>query len=89
MRESKIEKRLRELVEENGGCCYKFTSSVAGVPDRVVILRGRTIFVEVKQEDGEISKIQQHTIEKMRAAGACVCVLWSIAEVEAFVRFLR
>ena len=38
VRESDIEKYLKNLVEEKGGVCWKFTSSTSGVPDRLVLL---------------------------------------------------
>src|SRR6218665_863910 len=46
--ENAVEQRLRKRVEALGGLCLKFTSSRSGVPDRIVILQGPTIFVQVK-----------------------------------------
>ena len=53
VRESDIEKYLKNLVEEKGGVCWKFTSSVSGVPDRVVLLPAGIVgFCEVKKQRG-------------------------------------
>ena len=41
MRESSIESKFRDEVKEVGGMAYKFVSpGNAGVPDRVVIIKG-------------------------------------------------
>ena len=37
MRERAVEQKLRREVEKRGGRCFKFLSSVSGVPDRVVV----------------------------------------------------
>ena len=49
VRESTIEAYLRKAVEGRGGVCWKFKSSVSGVPDRVVMLpEGVIAFLEVE-----------------------------------------
>ena len=53
VRESVIEKHLRVAVEKRGGLCWKFKSSVSGVPDRIVLLpEGVIAFCEVKRQGG-------------------------------------
>jgi hypothetical protein len=65
VRETEIEKYLKKLVEEKGGVCWKFTSSVSGVPDRVVLLPAGIVgFCEVKRQRGvprpqQVKKILQ------------------------------
>ena len=59
VRESDIEKYLKNLVEEKGGVCWKFTSSTSGVPDRLVLLpAGIVAFCEVKRQ-GVLPRPQQ------------------------------
>lgn len=59
VRESTIEAYLRKAVEGRGGVCWKFKSSVSGVPDRVVMLpEGVIAFLEVKRPGG-IPRAQQ------------------------------
>jgi hypothetical protein len=84
-RERDIESRLRRLVLAKGGLCFKFTSSEAGVPDRVVLHNGRVAFVELKQEEGTVSKIQAWQHQRILDAGAEVWLLWDEAGVDAFV----
>ena len=63
VRETEIEKYLKKLVEEKGGVSWKFTSSVSGVPDRVVLLpQGVIAFCEVKRQ-GKLPRPQQ--VKKM------------------------
>ena len=53
VRESDIEKYLKNLVEEKGGVCWKFTSSFSRVPDKVVLLPAGIVgFCEVKKQRG-------------------------------------
>ena len=53
MRESTVEKHLRVAVQKRGGLCWKFRSSVSGVPDRVILMpEGGIAFCEVKRPGG-------------------------------------
>ena len=36
MREREIEQRLKKETEKHSGMCFKFLSSVSGVPDRLL-----------------------------------------------------
>lgn len=83
--ENAVEQRLRTLVEAAGGMALKFTSSRNGVPDRIVILQGRTVFVELKAPQGRLAPLQIVRIKQMRQAGADVRVLISREEVAAFM----
>ena len=59
MRESDLEKYLKTQIEELGGMCMKFTSSISGVPDRICLLPGgKVFFVEVKRK-GQLPRVQQ------------------------------
>jgi len=68
--EKTLEKRLRLAVEKLGGKCLKFVSpGNAGVPDRMVLLRGRVWFVEVKTEHGVLSALQVAVHKILAATG--------------------
>ena len=88
MRESHIEAHLVRLAKAKGALTFKFTSAVAGVPDRAVIHRGKTYWVEVKRPDGVLSKIQEFTHDEMSKRGVEPYVLWSLDDVEHFVEGL-
>lgn len=73
-----------------GGICWKFTSpSTAGVPDRVVMLHGLVVFVELKRpEGGRLSEMQKARIRQIRNAGVPVSVISTVDEVNALMRRL-
>lgn len=52
----------------------------AGLPDLLVVWQGRAIFLEVKKPGGEATKLQLHTIEKLREVGAVAAVVFSVDE---------
>ena len=52
MRESKIESYLRKQSKQYGFICYKWVSpGTNGVPDRILVGHGLTLFVETKAPD--------------------------------------
>lgn len=72
--EGYVEKYLKKKVEAAGGMCMKFTSGIRGVPDRVIVLSGHTIFVETKARGKKLEPLQRVRIRQMREAGADVRV---------------
>ena len=76
MRESTIERNCSKWAIDNGWLSYKFSSpSQRGVPDRIYIKDGNTVFVEFKAFGKKPTQYQQHTIDKMSAHGATVFVI--------------
>lgn len=77
--EGAIENYMREIAESMGFLFYKFQSpSQNGVPDRVAIGYGHTIFIELKKsEDEEPRPLQQSVINRMIDHGAEVFVIGS------------
>lgn len=87
MRESKIEKLLREGVEAAGGMCEKFVSpGKRGVPDRIVTWRGEVHFVELKKpgETPEPHQLRDHA--RRREFKQKVFVLDSEEAVDWYLR---
>jgi hypothetical protein len=87
MLESAIERHLRDRVRTRGGMCIKLAPTIAGLPDRMVLLPdGRVYFVELKRpNDGEVSAIQHKRHRDLRAIGFTVDVLWSKPEVDEWL----
>lgn len=55
MRESSIEAVFAKRVRELGGLSFKFAPTVAGNPDRIVLLPGGIVkFVELKADGGKL-----------------------------------
>lgn len=86
MREEYIEGRFREGVKRRGGIAIKLQPTIAGLPDRMVLLPGGRIrFVELKRPDGTVSAIQKVMHSKLHGLGFPVSVLWSIEDVNRWV----
>lgn len=74
--ENDIEQYLFNSAEKYNALCYKFISPMnSGVPDRIVILNGWTVFVELKAPGKKPRKLQEKVIEKMRKRHASVYVI--------------
>ena len=70
-----IEDYLGKQAAKHGFLFYKFTSpGKRGIPDRIIIGRGHTVFVELKSATGKLSKLQEVTIAQMIEHGADVRV---------------
>lgn len=91
MREADLEARLVRGVKAVGGVAYKFVSpGSVGVPDRLVVLPGgKIVFVELKAEDGRLSRMQVYQNAQLRGLGADVRVVKGAAGVEEFLDWLR
>lgn len=88
MKESLIEKRLKNKIEQLGGLCFKWVSpGRRGVPDRICILpKGRTIFVEMKAPEGVLSPLQKKRIRELEDLKHEVYVLASKQQVDDFIQ---
>lgn len=87
-KEARVEDHLVTRAKEAGGMCLKFISGVTGVPDRVVILNGHTVFVETKAPGEEPEKLQLVRISEMTTAGARAVIIDTREQVEALIEEL-
>ena len=87
MKESAIERYLRERVEALGGLCEKFTSpGRRGAPDRLVTWPdGRMDLVEMKAPRGRLSFAQNHDHARRAERGVRVYVLYSKTDVDRYL----
>lgn len=83
-REAKIEAYLKERVDDMDGVCVKLNpAGYKGIPDRLVVLKGRVMFVELKRpRGGRVSAIQRHWHDLLRGLGAEVHVCPTKASVD-------
>lgn len=73
--EAVVENYLRDQAKAHGCLCFKFTpAGINGVPDRIIIGYGKTVFVECKSAVGALRPQQKLRIRQMRKAGAEVYV---------------
>ena len=91
MKERDIEALLRDGVKQLGGKAYKWVSpGNAGVPDRIVILPGgKVIFVELKQENGRLTRLQKVQQETLRGMGAAAVTLRGAEDVKMYLDVLK
>jgi hypothetical protein len=85
VRESRVEQALRHACEKRGVYIRKFTSpGHVGVPDRIILINGRTIFVETKSPIGDLDPWQIREHHRIRQAGGVVLVIYTLDDVENF-----
>ena len=91
MRESYLERKLVEAVEDIGGLCWKFTSpGLRGVPDRVCVFPGGlTAYVEMKAPGGKPSASQLKRHKELRDRGSIVYVIDTVVGVDEFIEAMR
>jgi hypothetical protein len=86
MKESIIEGKLVIGVKLKRGLCLKFVSpGNKGVPDRIVLYRGKIYFIELKATNGVCSTLQLWWHKQLRENGFKVWVINSLEQVKQFI----
>lgn len=76
MNEHHIEQALKHSVEAAGGICWKLVSpGTNGVPDRICIMHGRVVFVELKAPGRQPRPIQHRRMKQLTDHGMSVLVV--------------
>lgn len=85
--EKAIERKLVELVKQNGGMCIKLLcDQLIGLPDRMCLFPGgRIVFVELKTTGKKPRRIQAYIHKKLKALGFRVEIIDTIKGVEQFI----
>lgn len=88
--EGAVENYLIKQADVHDSLFYKFSAwGKTGVPDRIIIGHGRTVFVELKAPGEEPRRLQKEVIKEMREHGAIVCVIDTKAGIDDFFRHLE
>jgi len=83
MLENEIELYFIDSILQIGGYPIKInTLSSRGFPDRMILLEGKIIFVELKAPEGKLSSFQRYIHEKIRKYKLEVYVISSKEEVD-------
>lgn len=83
MNEHHIEQALKHGVEAAGGICWKLVSpGTNGVPDRICIMHGRVVFVELKAPGRQPRSIQARRMKQLTDHDMAVLIVDSLAGVE-------
>ena len=83
---NQILKYLKSLPE-----CFAFKEhgglyGTSGIPDIIVCYKGKFVAFEVKNENGELSKLQEITIAKIRKANGMAFKVTSLEEVKEILK---
>lgn len=70
MKEFALERKVVAYCREQGLLCYKFSSPARrGVPDRIILYRGRVMFLELKAPGCKPTKLQEREMSLLGEAG--------------------
>ena len=87
MLENKVEKYLKAEILKIGGKAFKFSSpGNNGVPDRIVLIKGRCYFVELKRPGEDLRPLQKVVRKQFKKLGFDVYVIDSFKKVDEFIR---
>ena len=84
-REYSVEDHLRNKCKQYDILCIKLLPSISGIPDRILIGKGKIIFVELKAPGKKPRSDQRVWIKKLRDHGAIVYVIDNIPDVDKFI----
>lgn len=88
MREKNIENKIKTYLRSKGAYCVKYHGnqfSQVGVPDLLVCYKGKFLGIEIKNETGKTSPLQDHNIVEIRRAGGVSFVARSVEDVRAVI----
>lgn len=91
MIENTVETYLVDQCRKNNYLCYKFVSpSQNGVPDRIIIGNGFTIFIELKRPSkNQLDPLQEVICQKMRDSGAIVIMINTKDKVDLLIKLIK
>ena len=85
--ESFLERQLKRQVEGKGAKFCKFISpGLRGVPDRLVLIQGQALFVEMKRPGEELDPLQRKRKAELEALGFKVYVVDSPMAIHQFMK---
>lgn len=83
MLEKDIEQSLVKHIKAKGGLCIKLNSStMAGLPDRLVILKNKIIFIELKAPKQKARKLQTIVINKLLSLGCDARIIDNLEDIK-------
>ena len=84
MKESEIQRKITLQLEKRGWLVVKLIkTTMNGIPDLMALKCGKTVFIEVKTEIGEVSELQKFRHEQLKKQGFTVFV-WNKFEDFSF-----
>ena len=88
MLEKDLERQVVNYCKAKGVLTYKFTSPAhRGVPDRVMMANGKTLFLELKRPGGKPTALQLREIQKIEQAGVKAAWTDSLGGAQLLIDF--
>lgn len=84
MREARVEQYLVSQVKKAGGMCIKLTGT-NHIPDRLVILKNRMFFVELKRPGEDLRPGQREMQKRLTKLGAIAVMVNSIQDIDTLL----
>jgi len=86
MKESGLERKLSLAVKKAKGYCIKLPANFyIGIPDRMLLLPGRVLFVELKVENGRVSPAQKNWQARFSRLGLTYYIIRGQDQLERFI----
>ena len=88
MREKNIENRIKSYLKSKGAYYFKHHGnqfSQVGVPDIIVCYKGRFIGIEVKNESGKTSPLQDVNLKMINDAGGIGIIARCVEDVSKII----
>lgn len=88
MREKSIENSIKKYLRDKGAYCVKYHGnqfSQVGVADLLVCYKGKFLAIEIKNETGKTSPLQEENILMVKRAGGISFVARSVADVKEII----
>lgn len=88
MREKNIENKIKNYLKSIGAYYVKYHGnqfSQVGVPDILVCYKGKFIGIEVKNEKGKTSPLQDINLKQIKQAGGISLVARSVEDVSEII----
>ena len=84
--ERAVQKEILDYIKSLGAYSVKtMVTNSNGTPDILCCLNGKFIGIEVKKEDGVVSKIQEYHIKKIKEAGGIAFVARSLQDAKEII----
>lgn len=88
--EKQFETKIKKYLSEQGAYYVKFFANAytkSGIPDIIACVKGYSVWIEVKAQNGKPSELQLYHCQKIREAGGFAFVLYP-SGFEEFKKFI-
>ncbi len=88
--EKRLEKKLSIEIKKLGGLALKYVPIYnAGMPDRLILVNGRTYWAEIKSSGKKLSRIQEIRRRELDRLGFKVHIIDSEPKLNEFINIVK